>query len=328
MRSNAPVEGYRGRASAKRIALRRPAPCKTQPPVRVSLVHNPHAGGGRALNGDEILAAVKMLGWRVDVISRDDLDTALRNPGHAVLVAGGDGTVGLVAKRLVGTRIPVAVIPTGTVNNVARTLGIAVDARTAIESLRRAVVREVDLGVVKTERGSGERFIEGFSVGLFAWVMAERAEHKHKKPRRALELIASELEAYEPTHVRLEIDGKTVSGDCLIASAMNLRSLGPALGLAPDALWNDGMLDVVLVRAEHRNSLLAHLKGAATRGDAPLPRFEVHRGKRIRLGGHGGQGKPPLWGHVDDSPREIFGDVDVHVEPRAVRFFVPPHRGA
>jgi diacylglycerol kinase (ATP) len=264
-----------------------------------------------------MVADIEALGWKVKVADKSMMDDALRHPGDAVLVAGGDGTVGKVAKRLAGTRVPIAVIPTGTANNVARTLGIGVDARIAIDDLARAQVRDIDLGVVHTE-GQEERFLEGFGIGLFAWVMAERATSKQKRLRRALALLAEELTDYPPRRARIELDGRDASGEYLLASVMNLRSMGPALSLAPEALPDDGQLDIVLVRPEHRDSLMAHLRRAVEEGDIALPRFEVHRAERVRISG---QGK---WAHVDDCPREFRGDVEIRVSARTVRFLVPP----
>jgi diacylglycerol kinase (ATP) len=282
--------------------------------MRVTLVHNARAGDRRVPDPAELVVALEGLGWRAKVVDRNELDEALRKPGEVVVVAGGDGTVGKVAKRLAGTGIPMAVIPTGTANNVARSLGIGVEVAPAIQSLRRAALRDVDLGVV----GSGERFVEGFGVGLFACVMAERATRKHKKLERASELIADALQAYEPESALIEIDGRFVSGEHLLASVMNLRSMGPALGFAPDAEFDDGLLDVVIVRPEHREALLSHLK-RGTGGDekVALPRFEIHRAEYVRFRGKGG------WAHIDDRARALCGDVEVRVEPRTLRVFVP-----
>lgn len=287
------------------------------PTVHATLIHNPKAGDRRIPDCAELVAAVEAFGWKATPVDKSDLDVAIRNPRDLVLVAGGDGTVGKVAKRLAGTGVPMAVIPTGTANNVARTLGIGVDARAAIDLLPRSVLHDVDLGIVRSSADDGERFLEGFGIGIFAWVMAEKATKKHKALRRAFDLLASELEAYAPRRARIEIDGRDVSGEYLLASVMNLRSLGPALGLAPDAKFDDGQLDVVLVRPEHKDSLLAHLKRAAEEGDIALPRFEVHRASHVRMSG---QGK---WAHVDDCSREFPGDVEIQVEPRAVKFLIP-----
>lgn len=286
--------------------------------MRVTLIHNPSAGAGRVPDCHGMVEAIEDLGWKVAPFDKGEIDAAVEKPGEAILVAGGDGIVGRVAKRLAGTGIPMGVIPTGTANNVARTLGIGIDARAAIDLLGRATVRDVDLGQVVQGEAEGQLFLEGFGVGIFAWVMAERATKKHKKLRRAFGLIAKELQDYDPHRARIDIDGRDVSGEYLLAAVMNLRSLGPALGLAPDAQFDDGLLDVVLVRPEHRDALHAHLKRAALEGDIALPRFEVYRGEHVRISGHG------KWAHVDDCPREFEGDVEASVQPGAVKFLVPP----
>lgn len=286
--------------------------------VRVTLVHNPKAGERRA-DGLPIVAALAAFGWHAHAVSHADLDEALRSPGDAVLVAGGDGTIGRVAKRMAGTGVPVGIIPLGTANNVARSLGIGVEARAAIDLLPRAVECDVDLGHVQTPR-QAHRFLEGLGVGLLASSIAA-GRREHTTLRVALDALASKLEGFPATRSRIEIDGRDASGEYLIAAVMNLRSLGPAIGLAPDARFDDGRLDVVLVRPEHRAQLLAHLQGVGSDAGerAPLPRFEVHRATHVLLGQSG-------WVHVDDRTHAFEGNAEVRVEPGAVRFLVPPTR--
>lgn len=286
--------------------------------VRVTLIHNPDAGGESAPDRAQIVDALESFGWRTRAVDRSQLDDVLKKPGDALLVAGGDGTVGKVAKRLAGTGVPMAVIPTGTANNVARTLGIGIDPRVAIDGLPRAIVRGVDLGMLDLKCGKERWFLEGVGVGLFASVMAERAGKKHKKLRRAFRLLADELETFEPLRTKLDVDGKDLSGHYLLVSIMNLRSLGPALGFAPDAQFDDGQLDVVLIRPEHRGELLGYLRRAAAFGEAAPPRFEIHRTEYARLDG------PGSWAHVDDVSCELARNTEARVAPGAVKFLVPP----
>ncbi len=284
--------------------------------MRVTLIHNPNAGPGRTMDGRELVAALAAFGWRARSVVSDDIEKALRNPGDAVVVAGGDGTIGRVAKRLVRTGVPLGVIPTGTANNVARTLGVGVEAKAAIAMLPRAAERDVDLGILSAG-GVDEHFLEGLGVGVFARLLGKRRARKLSTLPLALEFLARELERYVAPRAQIEIDGRDVSGDYLIAAVMNLRCLGPALGLAPEARFDDGALDVALVRPEHRDGLIEHVRGGASAGGAAAPPFEVHRARHVVLGG------PSLWLHVDDHARAIAGDARVQVEPGAVRFLVP-----
>jgi diacylglycerol kinase (ATP) len=289
-------------------------------PMRATLIHNADAGDRLVLDGFEIARAVEGLGWTVKSHAASELEKAFAAPADVILVAGGDGTVGRVAKRLAGTGIPIGVIPTGTANNVARSLGVVLEPSAAIEALGQSLPRDVDLGTVTIGESEEQRFIEGFGVGVFAYVMAEQATEEHKKLDRASRLLARELERYEPQHVRIEVDGHDVSGEYLLVSVLNLRSLGPALQLAPSALFDDGELDLVLVRPDDRASLVAKLEGAPADGDIVLPPFEHHRARHVRLLDYG------KWSHVDDDASDRPGAVDVRIDPRAVQFMLPAWR--
>ncbi len=285
--------------------------------MRVTLIHNPKAGNSRIPSCEELVDAVSAHGWRVTPVDKKDLEKAVDDPGDAVVVAGGDGTVGKVSKRFAGTGVPIGVIPTGTANNVSRTLGIGVDVWAAIELLPTCVARDADLGVVAIGKKK-ECFLEGFGVGVFAYFMAECATKKDKKLRRALAMLAKVLASYKPHKMELELDGRDMTGDYVLAAVMNLRSLGPALALAPGALFDDGELEVALIRPEQASSLVTHLKRASLEGDIALPAIEVHRAKHVRIGNAG------PWAHVDDCSREIAEVVDVKVMAQATKFLLPP----
>jgi diacylglycerol kinase family enzyme len=210
-----------------------------------------------------------------------------------------------------------AIVPMGTANNVARSLGLGVDPHVAVRDLSRATERRIDLGIVTNDR-SKDYFVEGFGLGIFAHVLAERARKKDKKPSRALELIADELEAYQPLHVELDVGGRDFSGMYMLAAVMNARSLGPALRVAPDARCDDGELDVVLVRPEAKVALVKHLRRAAVEVDVALPAFESIRAKQIRVRADG------RWVHVDDTARQLDGAAVIDIAAGAVRLFAPP----
>lgn len=289
--------------------------------MRATLLHNPNSGS--APENDALVEAFAEIGWEVhQCVHKKLLEECLaEDPGDAVIVAGGDGTVGKVAKRLAGTDIPLVVLPTGTANNIARSLGIGVDCKAVISGLTKYVERNIDLGTLESSEGD-EGFLEGFGVGVFAYVVGERATKKHKKLQRGLQLIADTLEKYEPKRVLIEIDGTDYSGDYLLVAAMNVRSFGPALGFAPHARMDDGLLDIVMVRPEAKEMLVAHLRRAAEEGDLALPHFETHLGQTMRLRADG------RWAHCDDDPRELQGEVQIGIRAGAVRVLVPAHTTA
>jgi diacylglycerol kinase family enzyme len=284
--------------------------------MRATLIYNPRSGSALAEN--EILDQLEDIGWQVDrSMHKKQLDDCICHEVDVVVVAAGDGTVGKVAKRLAGTATPMAIVPMGTANNVARSLGLGVEASTAVLALRRAAERRIDLGIVSSARRR-DYFLEGFGVGVFAYVMGEKAGKADKKLRRALGFIAEELEEYEPRRFELDVDGADCSGKYVLAEVMNARSLGPALTLAPEAKCDDGELDVVLVRPEAKRALVAHLRRAADEGDIALPTFETIRARRVSLRADG------HWAHIDDQARQLEGATSVTVATGAVKVLAPP----
>jgi diacylglycerol kinase (ATP) len=286
--------------------------------MRATLLHNPKSGDARS--NDELVKAFADVGWDVhQCLHKKELESCLAGDfGDAVIVAGGDGTVGRVAKRLAGTDIPLVVLPTGTANNIARSLGIGIDCDAVIAGLSKYAERTIDVGTLKSREGD-EGFLEGFGVGVFAYVVGEVATKKHKKIHRGLELIADTLEKYEPRHFMIDVDGTDLSGEYLLVCAMNVRSFGPALGFAPHARMDDGLLDLVVVHPEGKEMLVSHLRRAAKEGDLALPHFETHQCKKVTLRADG------RWAHCDDDPRELEGEVKIGIQPNALHVLVPAH---
>jgi diacylglycerol kinase (ATP) len=83
-------------------------------------------------------------------------------PGARVIVAGGDGTVRFVARRLAGTKHPLGILPLGTFNNFARSLGIPMDLEAAVQTAHHGRPTPITIG-----RANGQPFLEVAAVGMF-----------------------------------------------------------------------------------------------------------------------------------------------------------------
>src|SRR6266498_4685466 len=94
--------------------------------MKVTLLHNPYAGDADQPSGDEILSLIRSAGHSAVYQSSKEpgWEKALEEAADIVAVAGGDGTVGKVAKRLIGNHTPIAVLPLGTANNIATALNL------------------------------------------------------------------------------------------------------------------------------------------------------------------------------------------------------------
>src|SRR5262245_23742673 len=139
--------------------------------MKVTLIHNPSAGEGDRSDADEIIAIIRAAGHQVAYQSSKEKNwqAALEQPADLVAVAGGDGTVGKVARPLLGRSIPIAVVPQGTANNLAHTLELmGIPLKQLVASWATARHLAFDIGVAGGPWGQ-DNFLESLGTGLFAW---------------------------------------------------------------------------------------------------------------------------------------------------------------
>jgi diacylglycerol kinase family enzyme len=220
---------------------------------------------------------VEAAGHRVTLGRRKGkgLRRALEEPGDLVAVAGGDGTVGRVMKALAGRNVPLAILPLGTANNIATSLGI----RGTAEGLAAgwAAARRVRLEVGRVRGPWGEsRFIESVGLGLLARMMSPAVDRGIRDVEDARERLDRLVRTLPLTRWRLELDGEDLSGDYLMVEAMNLRCAGPNLCVIRRGEPGEGRLEVVLAgegdRAALRSLAGAPAEGGAEGGAVLLPR--------------------------------------------------------
>lgn len=299
--------------------------------MRILLVHNPTAGREDEHESEELIAALEKAGHEVIYQSskKKGIKKALQGEIDLVLAAGGDGSVGKVARRLVGSKTPMSVLPLGTANNLARMLGFAVPANKLIAKLAEGKRRAFDVAVASGPWGK-RYFFEGAGAGLFAdYLQAPRKVDQTDEPiskaeemkRHVIEL-RRELQDYRARPWKIALDGQDFSGRYLLWQAMNIRSVGPVLTLAPGAKTDDGRLDFIAAREEDRAGLLEYLDARLAGTNRKIP-LQAKRFKRMRLSWK----KLPL--HFDDevwpdpkSNRPDPCEIEITVKPSALGIWV------
>lgn len=261
--------------------------------MRVTLIRNPGAGKQGKQNGEQIVELLEAAGHDVRYqSSKDDgWKNALKKPADLVAVAGGDGTVARVARRMAGRGIPVAALPSGTANNISRSLGLV---ERPFEELVRGWpdARRVKLDVGLAKGPWGERyFVEGIGMGVFARLLASGSgkrikKSKTKKPKEkvdnALQRLKTRAQRMQPLEIQASLDGKDISGSYLLFEAVTIPYVGPNLFLAPDSKPGDGHFDVVLASEAERARLVEYLE--TWQGNRQrLAVLPSHRGKRLVL---------------------------------------------
>jgi diacylglycerol kinase (ATP) len=298
-------------------------------PKRVVVAINPSASFGSTRDvGPAVVQTLRALGHDVTSLTEPDFESliasaraAIKSKPDALVVVGGDGMINLGTNLLVGTKVPLGIVPSGTGNDMARGLGIPIDnTEAAIDRLADALQREprvIDVarvGWTDEDGTKGERWFACALSAGFDSIVNERANlmHHPKGPSRYIIALLAELARLKPRHYRLELDGMSVETDALLVSIGNNVSLGGGMKITPDAKLDDGLLDVLIVKPLSRIAFLRIFPSVFKGEHTSDPRVIIERARRIRIEADG----MVAYG---DGERFAPLPIDVEVVPGALR---------
>lgn len=287
--------------------------------MRVQAVLNPCAGV-RARRALAALADGAPAWGRIPV-------ELTRAPGHArelaaaaaaagvelLLAVGGDGTVNEVADGLLGSPAALGIVPVGSGNGLARSLGIPLEPRAALRVLETGVTRRMDVGFV-----NGRPFLNVAGAGFDAHVGAEFHRHGRSGGRRGIlsyvKLSFMAVLHYRVTSFALETDQRRFDGRAYTVAFANGRQYGAGAVLAPRARLDDGRLDVVIFEDA---PVLTVLSQAPRLFLGSIDRFRHYR---TFVASSGVLAAPqPFPFHRDGEPEDERARVEITLRPRALR---------
>jgi len=280
-------------------------------PIRdIALVTNPVAGKGRAARvRDAALPVLEAAGWRVLRLEGRDQDeaeslarAALADGVDALLVCGGDGLVNLGFQLVARTDVPLGVLPAGTGNDFARTIGVPRgDGAAAARHLLGARPQRIDLAHAR------DRYFATVLAAGFDAVVSERA-NKMTWPsgqmRYNLATLA-ELRVFEPLPYLLTLDGVEHQLDAMLVSVGNGPSFGGGLRITEGAELDDGLLDVVVIRPVGKLELVRTYPKLFNGTHVHHPQYERHRVRQVTVAA------PGVVGYADG---ERFGPLPLTIE--------------
>lgn len=233
-----------------------------------------------------------------------------------VVAAGGDGTIGEVANGLVGTSATLGVLPLGTGNDFARTIGIGTDLNLAARTLGQGQAQTIDLG--KLDRGG--YFINVAGCGFDAEV-ATRVNHGFRYLRGTTAYVAAVLQtlrSFRPTRVTIEHDGEVCEELVMLCAIANARTYGGGMRIAPHAELDDGLFDVVLVGDVSRSEFLRAFPRVFKGTHLSHPKVQHFRCSSIRVSSNKGLAVLADGEEVGSTPASF------QVVPNAVKVMMPP----
>lgn len=234
--------------------------------MKATVIVNPVAGPGRSRTIGACIDLAKSVfaNHRYDAEVRvttgpDDANRfaqeAVANRHDVVVAWGGDGTVNGAAAGVSGTGVPLAIVPGGSGNGLARDLTIPFDPARAFEVAATGAVRPIDAGDLH-----GALFFNVAGVGLDARIAGRLATEGHRRGLMGYVLATvAELRSYQACAYSIsnvyDANGKALTGDitdrpALFIALANSRQYGSGAQIAPKALLDDGLMEVVIVEPQ------------------------------------------------------------------------------
>ena len=246
---------------------------------------NPSSGrgaGARHLDRLRILASHYGAGMAV-TRSASDLPVqaarAVEDGVERLVVVGGDGTMHFALQGLAGSDCALGVVPLGSGNDLAGSLGVPARLEAAVERAVSGPIRRIDL-----IRVGPMVSVSYLGVGFDSEVTRAANQIRHLRgPLIYAWAVVKTLATFKPPRLRVEHDGGIFDGKAMFAVAANLPRFGGGMKIAPEARIDDGLLDLVIVREVSKVGLLRVFPKVYSGKHTSHPAVEILRTRRAVL---------------------------------------------
>lgn len=278
------------------------------PVRRITVVTNPRSGHGRG--GDAASAAIARFragGAEVTEVCAPSVAETVRQvgdsiagvggaPPDAVVCVGGDGLINVTLPAVAETGVALGMIPAGTGNDLARELGVPTDDPLAAAALvLRGRTRTIDLGRIDAP-GQPMWFATVIGTGFDARVTLRANEMRWPKGRLRYTVAAlAEISGRFTVPYRVELEGAVIDGltnpgegalletEAVMVAVGNTRTYGGGMLICPDAIMDDGLLDLTVVGALSRVEMLRLLPALSAGKRRDHPEVKQFRAAAVTL---------------------------------------------
>lgn len=233
-----------------------------------------------------------------------------------IICCGGDGTVNETSAALLGASVPLAIIPAGSGNGLARHLGIPLSVRGALNAALHGNTIRMDCGTI-----AGQHFCTTAGIGLDAEVGWLFAQLEGRGMAAYVQATAQLYFKYTPREYSITINGVQTKETALLITFANASQFGNNAAIAPKASVCDGKLDLVIVRPfpKIEIGILAAMLFSKTLDQSPYIKTQSFDTLHIET-------SQPIRGHADGEPITLPAAFDVSVRPGAISMRTPLQR--
>lgn len=301
--------------------------------IRAKLITNPGAGdpAESAAQLEQVIDCLLDSGLDVDVAFAHPKSEATPiarkavKDGYDLIIAmGGDGTIGAVISGVVGSKVRLGMIPSGTQNDIARSLGISEDLKEACAVIASGHTRKLDVGQLRTSKTEKFYFFMVTAIGLAATIfpLAKNVTDGKLSSLKSAVNTFFNFESKPTVFLTLDDDSK-IEVETMLVTITNVPLIGAKNLVAPDASMEDGLLDIAVYPGFNKAQLVAYFAQTAQEGSAPDGTIQRYRARKIKV-----KTSPKL----DVAAEGIIlgkGTAQIKVLPRVLRVLAPePGLGA
>jgi diacylglycerol kinase (ATP) len=291
--------------------------------IRVKLIANPGAGkaSDSADNLKLVIDYLKKNGLKVDVALAKPKEEAtpiarqaIRDGYKIVIAMGGDGTIEAVMRGLIGSKVRLGIVPMGTENNIAKSLGIPKDFQEACALIASDNMLKLDVGQVTTRKGKKFIFFEMATIGLSAAVYpdANKAASGKLSSMKATAMTFIHQETRPTVFLTLNDESK-IEVETMLVMVSNTPVFGKNFLVAPGASLQDGLLDISVYPDFSKVELIRYYAAVTDGGYSGDGKVQHYQARKLKV-----KASPKL-DVMADGVALGKGTITIKVRPGALR---------
>ena len=290
---------------------------------KIRFIVNPHSGTSKNKIDDAIISSFidkeiydydlvyTDYAGHAKVIAREAVDLEY----DTVVAVGGDGSINEVASQLVHTPVNLAVISAGSGNGFATNIGLSRNnAQQAIEVINNRRIELIDSCSVKDIF-----FINVGGVGFDGKVSYRVKNSDRRGLLMYIKTAITESSKYDFLDMDIDIDGRKISGEYVTIAIANAAMYGYNFVIAPDANFQDGLLDIIAIRKTSKIKYFLSSWRFLAKSLHNSKYVDVYTGKKIVLKSK----NPKTYFHVDGEGYKTTEDLTFKVVPKSINLIVP-----
>ncbi len=239
--------------------------------------------------------------------------TAIGDGADAIVAVGGDGTVNEVARALIGSEVPLGIIPAGSGNGLALHLHIPLNVKRAIEVINRWNLKRIDTATI-----DDNFFINVAGAGFDAVVARKFARSSKRGFWSYFRIVVASYFRYRPKKYRLVIDGNPIERRALLVSFANSSQFGNNATIDPGASLDDGFIDVCIIKKVPLWKMIFMIPLIFLKRFDRTEYVEIFRAREVRVTRKKGKAV-----HIDGEPLTVGKEFTMRVNPQSIYILTP-----